>query len=319
MKKLSIICCIAAGALIVAGLITALCAAASANFDYHIFTGEERTETFEIGEAFTSIEIASDCSVEFLRAEDGRAKVVYTGVEAGKRSAEARDGKLVVRSKKDNSFFGVFRFGFLRSKLTVYLPETSYDALNVKGSTGDLELAKTFTFGKVHVEQSTGDVKCYSSVTQELYLHASTGDVRVSGASCASLDVKTSTGDVKLEDVKVENSATVAVTTGSVNVRGLTCASLKIDSSTGDIRLTDAVCAGQMTVTASTGDVTFGSCDAAEMRVKTSTGDVRGTLRTEKTFIVDTSTGDARYPRETRGGKCTISTSTGDVNIRIEE
>ena len=52
--------------------------------------------------------------------------------------------------------------------------------------------------------------------------------------------------------------------------------------------------------------------------VNTSTGDVNGTLLSEKIFITDTSTGRVSVPKTTSGGKCEITTSTGDINIGIK-
>ena len=52
--------------------------------------------------------------------------------------------------------------------------------------------------------------------------------------------------------------------------------------------------------------------------VKTSTGDVTGNLRTEKVFVTKTSTGDVRVPNTASGGKCTITTSTGDIRITVD-
>lgn len=68
----------------------------------------------------------------------------------------------------------------------------------------------------------------------------------------------------------------------------------------------------------STGDVTFENCDAGELAVKTSTGDVTGLLRSGKVFLVETSTGSVDVPAdEFRAGACRITTSTGDIKIRV--
>ena len=55
----------------------------------------------------------------------------------------------------------------------------------------------------------------------------------------------------------------------------------------------------------------------AELFVETDTGDVRGSLLTEKTFIVQTDTGSVDVPETTTGGKCEITTDTGDIEIEI--
>ena len=58
-------------------------------------------------------------------------------------------------------------------------------------------------------------------------------------------------------------------------------------------------------------------CDAGELLISTDTGDVHGTLLTEKIFLVRSSTGEIHVPETVSGGKCKITTSTGDIHIEI--
>lgn len=74
---------------------------------------------------------------------------------------------------------------------------------------------------------------------------------------------------------------------------------------------------GAFSIERSTGDVEFDGSDADEITVKTSTGDVRGTLKSEKVFLTDTSTGWINVPKTTSGGRCEITTSTGNIDIAI--
>ena len=68
----------------------------------------------------------------------------------------------------------------------------------------------------------------------------------------------------------------------------------------------------------STGDVQLNGCDAAEIYVKTDTGDVRGSLLTEKEFFAKSDTGDVDIPKTNVGGRCEITTDTGDIWIQIQ-
>ncbi len=61
----------------------------------------------------------------------------------------------------------------------------------------------------------------------------------------------------------------------------------------------------------------FNASDAASIYVKTDTGDVTGSLRSEKVFITETHTGKVRVPTGIRGGRCEISTHTGDIIIEV--
>lgn len=97
----------------------------------------------------------------------------------------------------------------------------------------------------------------------------------------------------------------------------VSCADFVAGSDTGTITLKNVVATGSFSIESDTGDVRFENSDAAPISVKTSTGDVTGTLLSEKIFIAKTSTGRIRVPETTSGGKCEITTSTGDIKIDV--
>ena len=68
-----------------------------------------------------------------------------------------------------------------------------------------------------------------------------------------------------------------------------------------------------------TGDVILEGCDAAEIFIETDTGDVRGTLLSEKVFITETDTGRVSVPSSITGGRCEITTDTGNIKINIQQ
>ena len=84
------------------------------------------------------------------------------------------------------------------------------------------------------------------------------------------------------------------------------------------ISLKNVIATEKISIESDVGDIKFEGSDAAEIYFKTSTGDVAGTLLSEKIFITDTSTGRISVPKTTTGGKCEIKTSTGDIEIAIE-
>ena len=77
--------------------------------------------------------------------------------------------------------------------------------------------------------------------------------------------------------------------------------------------------AEKFSVTRTTGYVKLDGCDASEIVIKTDTGDVTGTLLTEKVFIAHTDTGRVKVPNTTSGGRCEITTDTGNIKITIAE
>ncbi|MBP5165941.1 MAG: DUF4097 family beta strand repeat protein, partial [Oscillospiraceae bacterium] len=107
--------------------------------------------------------------------------------------------------------------------------------------------------------------------------------------------------------------------TGKARITDVSCESLVCGGSTGDIVLKNTVASDSFDINSGTGDVRFESCDAGRITVKTSTGSVTGTLRTEKVFIAKASAGKADVPDTSAGGRCEITTSTGNIHIGLAD
>ena len=211
-----------------------------------------------------------------------------------KHSVSVQDGTLTVSFVDDRTWYEHIGFIFHSPKVTVYLPETEYASLVIKGSTGDVEIADEIKFDSAQISLSTGDIRVNNISAGTLDFSASTGDIVISNVTC--------TGDIK-----------ASVTTGDVKMMNVTCRNLISSGSTGDISLDNVIAAEKFSIERSTGDVKFNSSDAAEIYVKTSAGDVTGALLTE------TSTGSVNVPKTITGGNCEIVTSTGDIKIEISD
>ena len=61
-----------------------------------------------------------------------------------------------------------------------------------------------------------------------------------------------------------------------------------------------------------------GSSYQCILRNDTDTGDVKGSLLSEKIFIPTTDTGDVDVPKTVTGGRCEITTDTGDIKITVK-
>ena len=138
--------------------------------------------------------------------------------------------------------------------------------------------------------------------------------VSVPQGDYGSLSIKTSTGDIDLENVSAD-TLDLSVTTGDVTVTAVQCRQFQSSGNTGEVSLKNVIAEQNFTIKRSTGDVTLDGCDAADMDITTDTGDVDGRLLSDKVFFVQTSTGDIDVPETTTGGRCAITTSTGDITI----
>lgn len=259
------------------------------------------TVTHEIGSTFDQIAVDTDITdVTIATANEKQCRVECSEPEKMKHTAEVENGTLVIRSSDSRQWYEhLFSFASHSPKVVIYLPQSAYASLQIDTHTGDVTIPSGFTFDTLTVNNNTGDVECSASVTKTLTVKEDTGDISLSCLNAGELDITASTGDIDVTSAKVK---------GTVSVK----------SSTGDITLTDTVAEKKFQIESSTGDVGFKGCDAADIKVKTSTGDVTGTLLSDKIFVTDTSTGDVKVPQTSSGGRCEISTSTGDILIQIK-
>ena len=253
----------------------------AANFDFLKFTTSKYEDrTYEITEDFTSISILASTADVLIVPTDGTvARVECRELKNVTHTVAVKDGVLTVEEKDTRAWYEHIGITFgLQQQVTVYLPEGLWQALTVR---------------------------------------ASTSDVRVSWLTFGAIDVALSTGDVEIRNATCTGAVTLVASTGDVEFENVTCAALLTKADTGDLAMERVIVSGELAVERDTGDVELEACDAATIRIKTSTGDVEGTFLTDKTFAVQTGTGRKRVPQGTSGGLCEITTSTGDIEIRI--
>ena len=202
--------------------------------------------------------------------------------------------------------------------ISIYLPATIYGNLLIKESTGDILIPKEFTFESIDITASTGDIKNYASTTGELKIQTNTGSITSENINAKALTLSTTTGRINANSIICETDLTLSVHTGKVNLNNIKCANLISTGDTGDISLENVIATNLFSIVRNTGDVEFEDCDAEEVFIKTDTGDVEGEFLTDKVFITQTDTGDVEVPKSTTGGKCKITTNTGDIEISIK-
>lgn len=319
MGKTMRIWLIIATALVVVGAIVFTAALAACGWDFSkLSTVKFETNSYSGSDSIASILVDTDTAdIRFAPSEDGQWKVVCHEAEKMNHTVSVEDGVLTIKVGDEREWYDHIGIWVGSEKVTIYLPEQEYASLVIQESTGDVEVPKDFRFGTIDINVSTGDVKNYASASGAIKITASTGDIHVESVSAASMELSVTTGHVTGCDLTCEGKLSVDVSTGDARLTDVRCENFTSDGSTGDLILKNVVAAGKMSIDRSTGDVKFDACDAAQIQVDVDTGDVTGSLRSDKIFIVRSSTGDIDVPATTSGGKCQITTSTGDIKIRI--
>ena len=318
MKKAFIIIAIV---LLVLGSAIFFAALAAARFDFkHFGTSELQAKTYPVSEEFRNIQIDENTAeIAFALSEDGTCSVVCRESEKTTRTVTVEEGTLKIAVEEKIGWKNWFNLSFEEESVTVYLPKDTYEALLIETHTGDVDIPENLHFNDIDITGSTCDVRCGASVSNELSIQLSTGDVTLSGISAGTIKCTVTTGDVRMQSVSCAGDVTLQCSTGRTTLDALTCNNLQSEGSTGRVQLKDVVVSGTIEIERGTGDVAFDNCDANEIRIKTSTGDVTGSLRTAKTFVTETSTGDVKVPESASGGRCEITTTTGDIVIQIAD
>lgn len=107
------------------------------------------------------------------------------------------------------------------------------------------------------------------------------------------------------------------VTTGKIFMTNVQCKNFISKGDTGKLEMTNVFASEKFDLKRSTGDIIFNQCDAESIFVETDTGDVTGSFLSDKIFFTDTDTGDVDVPKSMTGGRCEITTDTGDILIHI--
>lgn len=320
MKKATKIWLITGASLVLAGGILFAIMMSAMKWDFSkLSTVKYETNTHEINNPFDSISLTADSAdVIFKLSNDGKCRVECYEEEKAKHSAAVSENTLIIKVADTGSWYDYIGFDFGSPKITVYLPKTEYDTLSVHTSIGNVKMPKDFAFQNTDISSGTGDADFYASVSKSVKIKTDTGNVRVRNIFVGSLDISSDTGEVTASGVTCRGDIKINASTDETNLADISCKNLISKGDTGDISLKNVTASEKFFLERTTGNVKFDGSDATEISVKTDTGDVTGSLLTAKVFIIQTDTGDVDVPKPTSGGKCEISTDTGNIKIKIK-
>ena len=293
---------IIATSLIVVGGILFVVGMTGKKWDFSKLSTEKYETNFSlVSEEFKQISIKVETAdISVVPVEDATCKIVFYEHEKVKHLATVSDETLTISVVDQRQWYDHIGISVSSPKIIIYLPEKEYASLNIKGSTGNVEILNDIQTENVDISISTGNITLQNLTVDKMSLSVSTGDIKVSSVDCErEVKLKGETGKTTLSDIQ--------------------CGSLYSKASTGKAVLSNVIATDVFLVERSTGDVKFEGCDAGEIQIKTSTGKVAGSLLSEKNFFAHTSTGKINVPKTTTGGKCAITTSTGDIKVEITQ
>ncbi len=301
MRKTTKIWLVVAACLVLLGAVIFTAAVIALDFDLtNLSTHKFEGKTYKVDGDFENITVDTTISaVTFMPSVDGKCRVVCAEMPKITHSVSVKDSTLVIETKDSSKWYDYIGFFIGDMRMTVYLPQNEFKSLVMKTDTGDVDIPANFSFENANIESDTADIDFLADALVDVKLSTDTGDITVNSVlSDGDIYVETDTGKITLTDVK--------------------CNKLSAESDTGKISLSNTIAKDSFSIENNTGDVRFEKSDAQKIFVETDTGNVTGTLLSDKVFITETSTGDVSVPKTTTGGRCEITTSTGNIKIEIE-
>lgn len=302
------------GAIIFSGVMSVL------KWDFSkLSTTKFQTNIYDITENYKNISIKSNTSdISFLATDSDKTTVVCNEEINLKHSVTVKDNTLLIEINDTRKWYQYIGVSFGKQSITVKLPKGEYGILSINTDTSDVKIPKELKFESVDISLSTGDVTNLASANDFIKIKTSTGNINAENITADSVNLTASTGKITAKNLNCKDDIKLKVSTGKTNLLDIKCKNLVSSGSTGDIHLSNVISTEKFDIKRSTGNVKFELCDSADLSITTDTGDVKGSLLSEKIFITQTDTGKIDVPKTLTGGKCEISTDTGDIIITIK-
>lgn len=309
---------IAAVILIAAGALLFVGALAAVHFDImELSTQNFLTNTYEFDEDFDKISVdVRTAAVTFVPSKEDGCRIECFEEDTQTHTVKIQDGTLMISTVDNRKWYDNIVISFKMPAITVYLPKEVYDSLSVVTKTGNIEIPDGFSFETVTITGTTSNITCDAFVSKDIEVNTTTGSISVGSSDAETIELSATTGKITLGSSDAE-TIKLSATTGTVTVNDAVCNHMTAETGTGQVRLENVIAKESIQVETGTGGVYFEGCDASDITVKTGTGSVEGTLLSEKIFDVRTSTGSVSVPDSTGGGRCEITTGTGNVEISL--
>lgn len=301
-----------------AGLLISFVALAALDFNFfELGTMEPVTNTYALTEDFSNIRVwGAECDVRLLPAEDGACTVLCHETDRITHTAKVENDTLMIKRTDDRRWYE--HIGFMWNywgpiEVIIYLPERAYQELSVRTVSGEVEIPQDFSFAQAEIDATSGDIRLMAAVRGDLSIQSVSGSIQVNGTNPENLTVRSTSGDVTVDSAEVGEAFACKTISGQQRVSHVTCQSATVNSTSGDAVYADVIASENIHMEAVSGDLELSRCDADTLWLKTVSGNVTGSLCTKKRFITNTVSGSIRVPDSAAGGKCEVTTISGDI------
>ena len=179
-----------------------------------------------------------DANVRILPTKDARCTVYYDETDRSGYHLNIQDDALVIAHER--SWLDSFGIIMSAPKLTVYLPEAQYDAVDVRVVSGSIQI-EGLDIKEMDLATTSGKIQLSdANVTGEVALKTISGGIKVEALRAGSLTAKTTSGGIRLDDVDAEELE-LHSTSGSIKGELMSGKEFEASSVSGRISVPESV------------------------------------------------------------------------------
>lgn len=211
-------------------------------FSFNQFDSKAYSAKKTLDEPFTnlSIDINND-SIELLPTEDSVTRVEMQGLDSenpdDEVTMEVRDNTLFIESADSPQVFNIGLFSE-EAKMTVYLPETTYESVVMKTDNGNLH-ASRLDVESMKADTNNGDIGLERMTGSRTEVNTSNGNVEITEVQ-GELSGTSNNGDITLSTNAIEHPMNLETHNGNIEISTKTepaNASFDMNSDNGTARL----------------------------------------------------------------------------------
>jgi hypothetical protein len=176
-----------------------------------LFTGgslisAQETETIELQEDYEEMTIQSrNAQIEVFPSTNDVTTIEFTGNKENNQrydvTANVEGDLLSVAVKKKGFKLFSFDFTFTAPALTVYVPEKTYDTIQIETNNGRAE-ARGLEAVNMQMEADNGHIVASESEVNELQVKADNGRIDLKNIRSQAVTSEADNGEIRLENVK---------------------------------------------------------------------------------------------------------------------
>lgn len=173
-----------------------------------------------VDESFTNLSIdLNNDSIELLPSEDSVTRVAMQGLDSENPDdevmVEVTDDILFIESADSPQIFNIGLFSE-EAKLTVYLPETTYESVVMKTDNGDLHVSR-LDVESMTADTNNGDVRLEETTGSQTEVNTANGNVEITEVS-GDISGTSNNGDITLLTSAIENPLDLETDNGNIEI-----------------------------------------------------------------------------------------------------